>query len=180
VGAAAGIVLLLVAIALFVAGRSAAAPARPGAAGDDEASAAKIQQELEATAAVIEDLKQKLELTGEVPVSRVNELEDEMATSMQQAEDLVRQRRELEELQATRDRGAASRDAAAAEAEAAAEQRTAEEETWQRTVESLHLPAGTSPRTAGEVFAKAETARGLVRQMAEYDSRLGAMGEAKE
>jgi len=180
VGLAAGAVLFLLALALYLTGRAAAAPGDRESAGDDGASVTTTREGLEAAAAEIEDLKQKLELTGDATVSRVNDLEDENTAQLAQAEDLVRLRRELEDLQTTRDRRVEARDAAAEAVEVAKAQRQAEEEAWQGLVGSLQLPAGTSPRTAGEVFSKVETARGLARQMADHDGRLMAMHSARD
>ena len=178
VGLAAGGVLLFLAVALYTTARSMARPALPGPPGAGEAPGRGA--ELESATATIEDLKRKLALSGEVTAARVDELEDEHAARTGKAEDLARMRRALEDLEATRDRRAEARDAVATAAEAARAQRAAEEEAWQAFVETLRLPAGTSPRTAGEVFAKAETARGLARQMAEYDGRLADMRGARD
>lgn len=176
-GVVAGAVMALLAGALFLIGRSAAFPPRPqpAALADDDRATAALEQEVQARAAEIEALEQRLGNSGGVTLARVDELEDENDARIQQAENRLRLRRELEDLRAQRQRRQEARQAAATEAEAARTRQQVEEEAWRTLVRSLQLPDGTSPRTAAEVFAKAETARGLARQIAEYDGRMAEM-----
>jgi uncharacterized protein YhaN len=180
VGLTGGAFLLLLAVALYLTGRAVAASGESESSFGEGASASQERMDLDAAAEVIDSLKGKLDLTGNATIPRVNDLEDENTTRTQQAEDLARLRQELKDIETTRDRRAESRDAAAAEAETAKLRCQKEERAWEIHVRSLQLPAGTSPRTAGEVFSKAETARGLVRQIADFDRRLKAMQRAHE
>ena len=182
VGVGTAIVLLLIAAFLYLVARSAAgvvvAPS-PGALREVDTTQDGLAQKGERLAVTVADLREKLGASGEVTPAQVDELEDENTRQLESAAELVRLRRELEEAQTVCERAADDREAAVAALEKEkADQRAAAAE-WQGVLEALHLPDATSPRTAAEVFTKAEVARGLVRQMAEYDDRLADMGEAR-
>lgn len=175
-GAGLALLALLAGVLLLIVRSAALSPSpHPAALADDDQATAALEQEVRARVAEIDALEQRLGIRGDVTLARVDALEDENDTHIQRAENRMRLQRELEELRAQRQRREEACQAATAGLEAAKTRQQVEEEAWRTLVRSLQLPDGTAPRTAAEVFAKAETARGLARQMAEYDGRMAEM-----
>ncbi len=182
-GAAVGGVLLLVAMALLILGRlTAESPVGRGGppVSEDDGYIKQLLTELNKIGATIEGLQSKIGVTGEINSRSFDSLEDDNAEQIRDAEELIRLRRDLKELEKARERALKEREVAVIGAEEARARREGEATSWKHLADSLKLPADTSPRTAGFVFEKAEAARGQVRQIADLEARLSEMQASRD
>ena len=152
----------------------------PDLSGDVQRELERQDADCDRQAAIVKELQEKVGASGEVTSEIVDELQDRNGRRLAAAADLVRLRREVEESEEALVRRTDQREAASDALEKERAEEAALQEEWARTIAVLQLPAGTSARTALEVFSKTETARGVIRQLANYDGRLTDMRAAKQ
>jgi uncharacterized protein YhaN len=183
IGAAAAGGLLLVAVIVLLLGRSVTGSepvSNADVSGELERNLVRQAADFDRQAAIVVALQEKIGTSGEVTSDVVDELEDRNARRLDAAADLDRLGREIEESEEALLRSTDQRESAGDALEKERVEEAALQDEWAGIVEVLQLPLGTSARTALEVFSRTETARGFMRQLANYDGRLTNMREAKQ
>ena len=144
-----------------------------------ERQAAELTEQLEAVACEINEIYASLGADDSLDLTDADGLLDRINTQIDLADDGLRLARDIEDL--TVELELAKTDLenaklATKEAEAKLASTTKE---WEAHARALHLPADTSPRTAGLVFAKVEKARGEQNQIGELTARIQKMKDAR-